>query len=178
MISYENTVAPSKPKRDKGLYLTFYILKIFCIILTSILGILAFIVDNYMWIPTVISLLFVVVCFFMQYQFYNFYDLSFYEGEIKVVKVRNNKKRLLLARFSIKKITKIGIISNTKINFKDYKRIGATNKLKSNTIFIIFNDTEEKLLLLPFDEGFLSALIKHGGISKFEKELIEYIKTK
>ena len=85
---------------------------------------------------------------------------------------------MLLARFSIKKITKIGIISNTKINFKDYKRIGATNKLKSNTIFIIFNDTEEKLLLLPFDEGFLSALIKHGGISKFEKELIEYIKTK
>ena len=78
---------------------------------------------------------------------------------------------------SCRRVKKVGIVSKTSTDFKEYKRIIAVDKILANTIFIVYDEKEEHALFLPYDEGFLSALIKYYGKNKFEKELIEHIKS-
>ncbi|MBR6737548.1 MAG: hypothetical protein IKL82_04200 [Clostridia bacterium] len=178
MNVYEITIAPKNERADKIKMNIFAVLTAISVTGALICFNFAFMWENLMFIPTVLFVILIFVFLYGKHQYYNFYDLSFYDGEIKIVKVRNNNKRLLIARFNGKNITKIGLVSKTNVDFKEYKRLIATSKIESNSLLITFEDGESKLLVLPYEEGFLTALIRYYGVNKCEKGLIEYIKSK
>ncbi len=171
-----------QPKNEKAEFITY---KIFSIIKTIFfaLSIFLFIIalfTNFAWVLLLFSLIIALVSLFFQKRFYNFHDIIFVDGYLSIVKVVNNKRRKKLIRFAVSKINKIGFIGssfyNSLVGDKNVKKIYAINTETFDDVYIHVKDSNETLLILPYDERLMYCLIKFIGNGKLEKEFIDKIK--
>ncbi len=165
---FECTVAPKNESRERTLYLIFKIAKIVFFICTAIVGIFAFNFSNEMWILCGVFLIHSLILAYLQRKFYAFYDYSFTDGEVKFVKVINNKARKLLTKLNVKDITKLGFVSSSEFEIflkdKECKKIYAKSKsLAEDNVYMQINQNgEKKLVIFEYNQKFLYAILKRA----------------
>ncbi len=175
---FEFNVKPQNESKDKTLYLTFKITKFVFILISVVFFYFAFMFDNIFWFYFVITLTITLVLWYFQLKFYNFYDFIFVDGDVSVVKIINNVRRKNLIKFNVKSIVKIGLVrslSTTYLNDKNIKKIYAFNKLKSNDVYILVDNGEKSILYLPYDEQFMSGVLRYNAYNKLDKDLISML---
>lgn len=178
---YEISVSPKNEKRQKVYYIIFKIVKIFFAILAALEGVFAFTFYNPLWIPCALTVLMAVAAYYAQRTFYCFYDYTYVGGSVRVTKVINNIKRKPLASFDVKNIIEAGNIDSDFFikNYKNkaVKKIYATNAdiTEKDPVFRITENGVEKILLIKFDEKFLTFVMRSAGVSKFDKEYLKLI---
>ena len=179
---FEYNVKPKNENKERFIYKILYILKLVFIILSSIAFFIAFMFDNLFWVIFTILLTATLVTWYFQLKFYNFYDFIFVDGNVSVVKIYNNTRRKNLLKFSVKSIVSIGLIGKGNYvkyhNDKNVKKIYAFNKISSKDLYFLIDNGEKFLLYLPFDEKFLSGVLRYNTQNKLEKELIQLINEK
>lgn len=174
---YEFNIQPKNESRERLLMNVFKITKIVAFVLSGVLAFMSFIYNLFLSFPA-----FVVICcgfalLFFQYRFNNYYDLVFVDGEIAIVKVVNNVRRKLLHKFHVKTINMIGFCGGDtyNANFKDknVKKYVVTNVITDKDVCILCGEVDKFLVVMPFDENFLSCIMRTVGSVKFEKEFLK-----
>ena len=161
---FECTTPPKNENRERVLYKTFNILKYIFIAFAIISAIIAFSIIATYLIFTLINLVLIVICLIIQYRFYNFYDYTVVENEIRVSKLINNKLRKGVIKFTTSKIIKIGFVGGEEFqkyndgNLKIVKAKGGY--LEEIDIYFLINyNGENKLVIFKFNQKFMSHLI-------------------
>ena len=173
---YEFNIQPNNEKREKFLMNFFKVFKIVSFALTILFSFIGFFFSNLGWVVAAFFLLFGIIFLKFQRRFYNYYDLVFVDGEITAVKVRNNLSRFVLKRFSTKNITKIGFAGGETyslyIKDKSVKKIKVTKDITDRDVCIYCGDVDRFMLIIPFDDKFLSCIMRFVGSLKFEKNFL------
>ncbi|MBR3804524.1 MAG: hypothetical protein IKJ14_04205 [Clostridia bacterium] len=176
---YEFNIQPTNEKRDLFFMGFFKIFKIISIILAVFFAVIAFFLWNFGWIVAGFFLLSAFIFNYLQGKFYSFYDLVFVDGDITVVKVINNKKRRVLKKFSVKSIVKIGFAGGEayelNVNKKQVKKLYLTSTVTDQDVCMIVEDMQKYMIIMPFDDRFLSCIMRFTGSIKFEKEFLNGI---
>ena len=178
---FEFNISPKNEPMQRFLNKLMFSLKVVVIIITVIIAYFAFMMSNSLWILTALSASIAVVLHLIQLRFYNFFDLIYVDGYLSIVKVYGNVKRKNLIRFDCKSIVKVGLAGGETyyqyLKDKQVKKIYTNESVTSDDIVLFVDDTEKYLIFMPYEERFLSNIIKMNGISKLEKGLIEKIKN-
>ena len=178
---FEFNISPKNEPLQRFLNRLLFVLKIVVIIITAIIAYFAFMISNPLWFLAGFTATIAVVLHLIQLRFYNFFDLIYVDGFLSVVKVYGNVRRKTLIRFDCKSIAKIGFAGGETyyqyIKDKQVKKIYTNDSVTSNDIVLFVDDNEKRLIFIPYDERFLSNIIKMNGISKLDKSLIEKIKN-
>ncbi len=173
---YEFNIQPKNEKSEKFLMNFFKAFKIVSFAITIVFSFIGFFFSNFGWVVAGFFLLFGLIFLRFQHKFYNYYDLVFVDGEITVVKVRNNVSRRVLRRFSAKKITKIGFAGGETyslyIKDKSVKKIIVTKDVTDRDVCVFCGDLDRFMVIMPFDDKFLSCIMRYTGSLKFEKNFL------
>lgn len=178
---FEVNISPENLTKERFLNRLFFTLKLIFLIISGVFAYFAFMFFNILWFLVAFTLTIALVFHFFERKFYNFYDLIFVDGALSIVKVYGNAKRKTITRFDCKSIKKIGLVGGETFYFyikdKDIKKYYTKNNLNVNDLTIFIDSTEKSLLLIPYNEKLLSAIIKIIGAQKLEKGLIDKIKN-
>ncbi len=180
---YECTISPKNERAEYTFYIIFRIIKIIFMIITILTGTYAFFFSNYMWIAVLFFLIIAFIFGRIQRKFYNFYDYSFCDDEVKFAKVINNKKRVLIIKFNLKDIINIGFITSDNFNkyemTENFKKVYAKSKLLDETnLYIAINyNGEKKLVIISYHEKFLSLILRKTSNKVLDGEFAETLKT-
>lgn len=181
---YEYSVAPKNPKLQKTMYLTLKIFRYLNITACIFFFILAFLYNTYYVILAAITAVAAIVLFFGGRLFYNYFDINYVGGSIRITKVINNAYRRVAATFDTKDILAVGkIFGETFEKYskdKSIKRIYASaNRLtESDFCILCYTKFGQTLIYLQYDEKFISYLMRGAGVKVFDKDYIEYLRTK
>lgn len=178
---YEFNIQPKNAKVEERVMNVLKIFKILTFILAGCLAFLAFMFFNFMWIFAFIVLILGFVLLFFQYRFNNYYDLIFVDGQISIVKVINNVRRKALKRFSTKSINVIGFAGGEtyerNIKNKQVKKYIITNVVTDKDVCILCGEEDKFMIVIPYDDKFLSCIMRFVGSVKFEKGFLSSIKN-
>ena len=180
---YEFCVKPQNEKIEYAKFKIFKILKVVTIVLAILSAWFAFLWVNALWFLAGLLVLTAIVFAYFQTLYFNYFDLSFYGGELKVVKVKNGIKRRLIVKTSTKNIVKIGKINgetyNKFVKDKSVKKLVATNKIEvDDVVILIDNDDISLMLITKFNEEFTAQLIKSLGVRKVDGDYVKYLRDK
>lgn len=180
----EISISPNDERKQKRIYLTLFISKIISIILSAVFFINAFFVSNVYWFPFVVFACLGVILSVFQSRYYNFYDYSFILGSVRTNVVINNKKSKPFANFECANIIKAGNINSDfyvkNVQTRQYKVYKATqNELTEyDTAFLVQGIKDVRIIVLQFDEKFLSKILSSSQIHKYDKEYLKLITQK
>ena len=180
---YEFSKGPEKLKFHKTMYAIFSTLKYVNLAIIIIALIIAFSINNTGYFIAVLFLLSYILSWYVAKLFYNYYDYSFVEGSIRVIKVEHNKTRRLVVNFDAKNIISYGkVFGETFEKYNKNKTVkkyyACVDNATDNDLCIAFsNNGVDNLLIMPYDEGFLSVLIRYTGNRKLDKDFLESLKT-
>ncbi len=178
---FECSIAPQNQILDRTLCIILKTIKILFIILAIITAIYAFYFSNFMWIVTLVLILLSIITGVIQEKFYNFYDYTFCEDEIRITKVINNKRRVFLTRFKLKDVVKIGFVSGKTYEKlsqnKEYKKIYAKSKILdvTNLYFEVNANGEHNLIILAFNKKFLSGVFQKLPSKHFDEDFTKLL---
>lgn len=180
---YEISVAPKNPGQQKTFLLIFNILKYLNLAVIGVCLVIAFSIYNLFYIVALLFVLSYILCLRISRMFYNFYDYTFVDGSIRIIKVVNNKMRRLVIKFDAKDIISVGNLFgetyNKRIKDKTVKNLFASpNPLTENDIAIYLSSGgKEYLLMLEYDEFFIVNVLRSSGINKLDKDFADKIKS-
>jgi hypothetical protein len=176
---YEFSKGPEKEKFHKVMHIIFKILQYLNLAIVGVSLVFAFSVTNVGYFFAVVFALSAILAWFVSTKFYNFYDYSYVEGSIRVIKVLNNQTRRLVVNFDAKNIISYGnIFGETyekRYNDKSVKKHYASPiSLGENDLAILYSENGTyNLLLMPYDENFVAVLSWATGKTKMDKEFKE-----
>ena len=178
---YEFNIAPKNENKQRLLKNIFIFLQIIDVLLLAVSFITAFMWFNIFWLFVLafsVSLYFITK---LKAKYYNFYDVFFIDGDISVENVINNEKRKVLVRFTTKEISKIGCMGgetyNNYITTKTVKKLYTIDEYTDSDICIFIDKGEKFLLLLPYNEKFLTYILRYTSAQKLDKDFIQKIKN-
>ncbi len=178
---YEFSLQPNKPKLQKFLYITFEILSLIQMVILLVNIIVFFVVETVVWLLGVFSAM--ITFMLLRNCFYNFYDYSYVDGEVRISKLVNNKYRKKVVRFNCRNVVSIGKVNGETYN--NHNRDNVTRKIYAKSRFsvtdkdivVLFEqDSRLYLLIMANDETFTSLMIKSAGVKKLDKDYIAYLK--
>lgn len=180
----EVSIGPNNEKKQKTAYLVLFWTKIALLVLSVSCFINAFFVNNLFWFPLALFVFFLVIVWHFQHKYYNFYDYAFVMGSVRTNVVINNKKSKPFANFDCDKIIKAGNINsdfyvkNCQTNeFKVYK--ATPNELTEyDTVFLVQGLKEVRIIILQFNEKFLSKILSSSSLQKYDREYLKLITNK
>ncbi len=178
---FECTIAPENQKKQHTLYMIFNVIKIIFLVLTVFYLIMAFAIDVLLFVTFFICLLISILFTFIQYLFYNFYDYTVVEDEIRISKLINNKLRRGVISFTTSKILKIGFVGGSEfqnLNTNNIHTIYAKNKnLKEvDVYFLITHNGEKKVVIFKFNGKFLSHVLSLTSNKVLDKDFNSNLK--
>lgn len=179
---FECTIPPRNENTERTISIIFKFFKILFIICAVATGIYAFYFSNFMWIITFIFVLLAILASVFQGKFFNYYDYSFCEDEIRLTRVVNNKWRRYITSFKIKDIEKLGFVSSNNYQKlttnKAYKKIYAKSKLLevNNLYFAVNSNNEKKIIIMAFNKRFLTGVFQRLSSKVYDDEFTNQIK--
>ncbi len=176
---YECSIAPKNEKKERILYLISKTVKIICLVLSAIIGILAFNFSTPLFILCAIFLINAIVWGVLQSKVYAFYDYILVDDEIRLIKVINNKRRKVIVRFIDKNILKAGFVSSSEFESlyenSEIKKVYAKSKIlnENDFYFYINNNGEDKLVILTYNQQFLYFVLKKTSRKILDSEFVK-----
>ncbi len=176
---FECSIAPKNEKIERNLYLISKTIKIISLVCGIIIGVLAFYFSTPLFVLCAIFLINAIIWGVLQSNVYAFYDYILVDDEIRFVKVINNKKRKVIIKFIDKDIIKAGFVSSADFEKlftnKSIKKAYAKSKLlnENDFYFHINNDTENKLVILTYNQQFLYYVLKKTSKKILDSEFIK-----
>ena len=181
---YEYSVGPKNQTFQKTVMIILKTLRYLNVAGCIFFAILAFAYNTYFIILAAICAVAIIVLFFGGRLFYNFYDIYYVGGSIRVTKVINNAYRRVAATFDTKDVLAVGkIFGETFEKYskdKSVKRIYASpNRLtESDFCILCYTKFGQSLVYLQYDEKFIGYLLRGAGVKVFDKDFIEYLRVK
>ena len=179
---FECTIPPRNLETERTISIIFKIIKIIFIFMAIITGIYAFYFSNFMWLVTLFLILLAFLAGSFQGKFYNFYDYTFCDDEIRLTRVVNNKWRRFITSFKIKDIEKVGFVSSNNyqklIENNAYKKVyGKSKFLEVNNLYFAVNaNNEKKIIVMAFNKKFLSGVFQKLSSKVYDEEFTNQIK--
>lgn len=180
---YEYSVAPKNQSFQKTIMTILKVLRYLNIVLCILFTVFAFFYSTQFIIFAAMSLITIIVLLFGGRLFYNYYDISYVSGSIRIIKVVNNAYRKMAVTFETKDIITVGRVLSPAFDKyakdKSVKRIYASpNRLTEND-FCVYCSTKygQTLVYMQYDEKFISYLLRGAGVKVFTKDFIEYLRV-
>ena len=181
---YEYSVAPNNQTFQKTMMITLKAFRYLNIAACIFFLILAFGYNTYFVILAGITAVAAIVLFFGGRLFYNFYDISYVSGSVRIIKVINNAYRRLAVTFDTKDILAVGKIFGEPFDKyskdKSVKRIYASaSRLTENDFCVLcYTKFGTTIVYMQYDEKFISYLLRGAGVKVFDKDFIEYLRVR
>lgn len=180
----EISIAPNNEEKERSKYLTLYALKIVAIALAVISFLGAFLLHIVFCFPFALFVFATFVIAYFQSKSYNYYDYCFVMGSVRIDKVENNKKSKPFAYFDCNKILKAGNVNSAffleNLQTKQYKVFKATQNdlTEYDTVFLVQGVKEVKIVILQFNEKFLSKILSCSLLQNYDREYLKLISNK
>lgn len=181
---YEYSVPPKNQTFQKTMMIMLKAFRYLNVAAFILFLIFAFFVNTYFIILAGITAVAAIVLFFGGRLLYNFYDISYVSGSIRIIKVINNAYRRLAVTFETKDILAVGKIFGETFdkNSKDksVKRIYASASRLTESDFCVLCYTKfgQTIVFMQYDEKFIGYLLRGAGVKVFDKDFIEYLRSK
>ena len=176
---YEFSKGPTNLKFHKTMYVIFSVLKYLNLTVIAFALVIGFSLNNVGYFFAVLFLASYLLSWYVARFFYNYYDYSYVDGSIRVIKVQHNKTRKLVVNFDAKNIVAIGKVFGE--TFEKHHKNKAVKKYYAcadnateSDIRIYFSENGvNSLLIMPYDELFISVLVRYTGVRKLDKDFTE-----
>ncbi|MBO5850949.1 MAG: hypothetical protein J6R29_01290 [Clostridia bacterium] len=180
----EVTISPKNEKKQKIAFNILFYSKI--VVIIGAIGCLidAFFVNNLFWFPLAFFIFAIFVLPVFQRKTYCFYDYSFVLGSVRINVIINNKRSKPFVNFDCNKILKAGNIESdfflSNLSTKKYKIYKATpNEIDEySTVFLVQGLKEVRIVILEFNEKFLSKILSCSSLQNYDKNYLQLITNK
>ncbi len=180
----EVTISPKNEKKQKIAFNILFYSKIAVMIVAISCLINAFFVNNLFWFPLAFLVFVIFVLSVFEGKTYCFYDYSFVLGSVRINAIINNKKSKPFVNFECNKILKAGNIESdffiSNLSTKQYKVYKATpNEIDEySTVFLVQGLKEVRIVILEFNEKFLSKILSCSSLQNYDKKYLQLISNK